>query len=100
WQHPKRGVISPAEFIPIAEETGLILAIGKWVVEQAARQLQIWTEETPAAAHLTISVNCSRRQLTDAHFPDALGEILARTGLAPRRLNLEITESTVMDGSQ
>lgn len=97
WQHPERGLIPPADFIPLAEEIDLIIPIGKWVIREAARQMQEWSKQIPAAAALTLSVNCSRRQLIDPNFSAIVSEALAQTGLAANRLQLEITESMVME---
>ena len=99
WQHPERGLLSPAEFIPVAEETGLILPLGQWVLEEACRQLRVWQRQSEAARMLTISINLSAKQLSQ---PDLCGEIqhaLAVTDLDPRSLKLEITESVVMDNA-
>jgi diguanylate cyclase (GGDEF)-like protein len=96
WNHPQRGLIMPSEFIPVAEETGMILDIGTWVLEEATRQMQQWTRQIPGSASLEVSVNCSRRQIADPRFLTMVGDVLGRTGLAPQRVNLEITESMVM----
>ena len=95
WQHPERGLVSPGEFIPLAEESGLIVPIGEWVLRQACSQLAAWH----AAGHtgLQVAVNLSARQF---HQPDLAGmvrRILEETGLPPHTLELEITESTVME---
>jgi diguanylate cyclase len=91
WNHPVRGMVSPLDFIPIAESTGLIIDIGRHVLEEAAREVRSWPEEVYA------SVNLSPRQLQDPELvPDVLA-VLGRTGLAPHRLVLEITESAVVD---
>jgi predicted signal transduction protein with EAL and GGDEF domain len=97
WKHPTRGLISPADFIPIAEETGLIVPIGRWVLDEALRQLRQWHMRAPRAAELAISVNCSKRQLLDPRFPAQVREALHRHGVAPAHLNLEITESAVFE---
>ena len=96
WQHPLRGIVSPAEFIPLAEETGLILALGHWVLETACSQLATWAKQ-PAMAHLMLAVNVSAHQL---HHPDFVAQVLAilkRTGANPRRLKLELTESLLVE---
>ncbi len=96
WQHPVRGLISPAEFIPIAEETGLILPIGEWVLRQACRQFKQWHQIMGAAAPPSISVNLSRNQLVLPSLPGTISDILRETGVEPGCLHLEVTESAVM----
>ena len=96
WQHPERGMVSPAEFIPLAEETGLILPLGHWVLETACAQLAHWATQ-PAMAHLTLAVNVSARQF---HQPDCVNKVQAlieKTGANPQRLKLELTESMLVD---
>ncbi len=95
WQHPKRGLVSPAEFIALAEETGVILPLGKWVLETACRQLALWAE-IPEMAHLTIAVNVSARQLHHRDFVDQVLSALDSTGANPFRLKLELTESLLV----
>ena len=92
WSHPDRGLLAPAEFIPIAEDTGLMVALGGWVIEEACRQAIAWN-----GADLPVNVNLSARQLTDPSLPEHVARILATTGLAPERLRLEVTESAVME---
>ena len=92
WQHPLRGYVSPNEFIPIAEATGLILPLGEWVLESACRQLAAWADD-PHMAHLSLSVNASVRQFHDPGFVASVLDILARTGADPTRLVIEVTES-------
>jgi len=96
WQHPLRGLVSPAEFIPLAEETGLILAIGQWVMETACEQIKIWgtNEHTQ---HLQLAVNVSARQFHQADFVAQVSQILNVVGINPRMLKLELTESLVLD---
>jgi diguanylate cyclase (GGDEF)-like protein/PAS domain S-box-containing protein len=96
WQHPQRGVVSPAEFIPLAEASGLILPIGQWVLETACAQLATWASQ-PALAHLTIAVNVSARQFRQADFVDTVMATLARTRAKPKLLKLELTESMLVD---
>jgi diguanylate cyclase (GGDEF)-like protein len=96
WQHPERGLISPADFIPLAERTGLIIPLGRWVLAQACRQAVAWTERYGDAAPQVINVNVSGRELREPNFPDHVAAILADTGLPPHRLVLEITETTVL----
>lgn len=95
WHHPERGMVSPADFIPAAEETGLILAIGEWVLEQACRQVSIWSDATTEP--LSVAVNVSARQFRQKGFVAAVASILARTGLDPKYLELELTESLLAE---
>jgi diguanylate cyclase (GGDEF)-like protein/PAS domain S-box-containing protein len=98
WVHPERGLIGPSEFIPVAEETGLIAPLGLWTLREACRQLRAWRREHPAEAEaLTISVNISGRQFSQAGLDEMVGETLLESGLPPDRLRLEITESVVME---
>jgi diguanylate cyclase (GGDEF)-like protein len=95
WRHPERGNIPPAEFIPLAEESGAILDLGRWILETACRQTRIWQEETGRAG-FTISVNVSGRQMADPNLVDDVAHILSVTGLDPQCLILEITESVLV----
>jgi diguanylate cyclase (GGDEF)-like protein/PAS domain S-box-containing protein len=95
WMNPQRGMVSPAEFIPLAEETGLILPIGAWVMETACQQLMRW-EGHPGREHLTIAVNVSARQFYQTDFVDQVSAIVERTGVNPQRLKLELTESLLV----
>jgi diguanylate cyclase (GGDEF)-like protein/PAS domain S-box-containing protein len=97
WQHPERGLVSPAEFIPVAEETGLILTIGRWVLSEACKQMKQWQHQYPASPLLTISVNLSRRQFSQPDLVQQIEKILQETELEPRCLKLEITESAIME---
>ncbi len=94
WNHPTRGMVSPVTFIPVAEDCGLIVPIGKWVLRQACAQAQAWAQAGLPAA--SIAVNVSARQFRDAGFLDGLLAILDQTGLDPRLLELELTESVLM----
>jgi len=96
WHHPERGLVSPAEFIPIAEASGLILPIGRWVVETACKQLAAWTIR-PEMSHLTMSVNVSARQFRQPHFVEEVLTIVNGSGANPQRLKLELTESVLVD---
>lgn len=96
WEHPTRGTIPPASFIPLAEETGLIVPIGQWVMATACRQLAAWSKK-PATAGLTLAVNVSARQFRQAKFTDQLRDILRQTGAPATRLKLELTESMLQE---
>jgi diguanylate cyclase (GGDEF)-like protein len=95
WHHPTRGLVSPAIFIPVAEETGLIVAIGSWVLDRACRQVRAW-QEMSGDESLTISVNVAARQFEDPALIGTVQRTLRRSGLPPRCLKLEITESAIM----
>jgi diguanylate cyclase (GGDEF)-like protein len=99
WHHPERGVVAPDEFVPTAEETGLIVPIGRWVLEEACRQMSEWDAEFPELAGLVINVNLSARQCMEPELVRDVARILADTGLAPERLKLEITEGVVLEHS-
>jgi len=96
WIHPDRGFISPADFIPLAEETGLILPIGDWVLETACAQIKQW-ESDPLTANLSLAVNVSAKQFQQTNFVDIVSEKVARYGINPSHLKIELTESTVLD---
>jgi diguanylate cyclase (GGDEF)-like protein/PAS domain S-box-containing protein len=96
WNHPERGLVSPGEFIPVAEETGLIVELGAHILEDACTTLSRWRAEHPEAASLIMSVNISARQFGEANLVDGVKTILARSGLPPGLLKLEITETVVM----
>ncbi len=100
WLHPQQGLISPATFIPIAEETGLISQIGHWVLHQACQQLQQWQDEKLTTFPLTMSVNVSAHQFAQADLVEQIDHILAATQLTPQQLKLEITESAIMENAQ
>ena len=95
WQHPERGVVLPGEFIPLAEETGLILPLGRWVLDSACSQLALWAEQSDLDA-LTLSVNVSAHQFSQADFVDQVLAVLKKTGANPQRLKLELTESLMV----
>ncbi len=100
WEHPTRGLVPPLAFIPLAEETGLILPIGRWVLETACHRVRDWQRRYPAAANLAISVNLSARQFAESGLISDVATILDHAGLDPALLELEITESVVMDQSE
>jgi len=95
WQHPTRGLVQPDEFIPLAEENGLIVEIGRWVLHEACRQTRIW-QTTTNDETLTVAVNLSARQLNDPGLATDVALALANSGLAPHSLTLEITETVLM----
>ncbi|MGR9117517.1 MAG: putative bifunctional diguanylate cyclase/phosphodiesterase [Gammaproteobacteria bacterium] len=96
WKHPDMGLISPVDFIPLAEDTGLIVPIGLWVLENACSHLKRW-EKYPNKRHLQLAVNVSARQFKQSDFNQQIANILLRTGADPSRLKLELTESLVLD---
>ncbi|MDR9468959.1 bifunctional diguanylate cyclase/phosphodiesterase [Marinospirillum sp.] len=99
WRHPSEGLISPAEFIPLAEETGLVVELGQQVLEQACHQAVVWRQQ-PGWEAFTIAVNLSARQLSDSNLVSQVEAVLQTTGLPAAALELEITESAVMDDTQ
>jgi diguanylate cyclase (GGDEF)-like protein len=96
WAHPERGLLSPAEFIPVAEQTGLIVPIGRWVLAEACHEAARWCTSA-RDPDPWVSVNLSARQLRQADLVEVVAEVLRETGLAPSRLGLEITESSLME---
>jgi len=99
WSHPQRGLVSPAEFIPLAEDTGLILPLGQWVLQTACDQLARWATE-PGRAQLTLAVNISGRQLHQPDFVALVLQALEHSGAPAHRLKLELTESLLLDNPQ
>ncbi|MEJ7929360.1 EAL domain-containing protein [Ramlibacter sp. AN1015] len=97
WMHPERGCVPPDQFIPTAEETTLILTIGRWVLDRACEQLAQWATR-PDRAHLSISVNVSARQFRHPEFVDGVMEAIAQSGVTPNKLKLELTETLLADG--
>ena len=95
WNHPDLGIISPGKFIPLAEETGLIVPLGEWILRESCRQTSAWQEK--GYPPLILSVNVSVRQLEDLNFIEKVKTILHETGLNPNCLELEITESVLAD---
>ena len=100
WRHPERGMIAPDSFIPIAEETGLIVPLDRWVLAQATQQLALWHRRYPHRAHLTMSINFSVKDLLCGDLLDTLLGTLGDTGLQGHHLNIEITESTLIENIQ
>ncbi len=96
WQHPRRGIVPPVEFIPQAEATGLIIPLGHWVLETACAQLVAW-EALPKMCHLTVAVNVSARQFRHGDFVDQVLAMIDSTGVNPQKLKLELTESLLLD---
>jgi len=96
WHHPEQGIISPSDFIPLAEKTGLILSIGQWVLETACTQLKIW-ERNHNTQHLILAVNVSAKQFRQSDFVDSVLNVLEKTGANPEKLKLELTESMLVD---
>jgi diguanylate cyclase (GGDEF)-like protein/PAS domain S-box-containing protein len=95
WQHPERGLLPPAEFVPVAEETGQMLAVGAWVLEQACRSARAWSDGS--GRPLLVTVNLSNRQFGRADLADHIARVLRETGLPAERLKLEITESVILE---
>ncbi len=96
WEHPEQGMISPARFIPVAEDTGLILPLGLWVLQTACAQLKEW-ESNPLARELSLAVNVSARQFRQPGFVQQVSEVITQSAIDPARLKLELTESTVLE---
>jgi EAL domain-containing protein (putative c-di-GMP-specific phosphodiesterase class I) len=99
WDHPRRGRLAPSLFIPAAEETGAILAVGEWVLREGCRQLAAWKQEMPGVA-LTMSINLSARQISQRGLVEAVWGVLRETGLDARDLKLEITESMLLENTE
>jgi EAL domain-containing protein (putative c-di-GMP-specific phosphodiesterase class I) len=97
WQHPQRGLLYPPEFVPVAEETGLILPIGQWVLREACRQMRQWQERFRPNAALYISVNLSNKQFSQPDLAEKVKRALQEVDLTPESLKLEITESVIME---
>ena len=96
WNHPEHGMISPAQFIPVAEDTGLILPLGQWVLHTACEELKKW-ESNPLMRELTLAVNVSARQFRKPDFVQEISTVIGKTGINPTRLKLELTESVVLE---
>jgi len=100
WRHPRRGLVAPSEFIPVAEQTGLILPIGRWAIHEAVAQLKRWRDAEPNLPPLSMSVNLSGRQLADPRLLEEIAAALERNGVPPESLRLELTESVLMDNAE
>ena len=96
WQHPERGLVRPDEFIPVLEDTGLIVPVGTWVLEEACRQAALWRDEFPARPPVKVAINVSARQLGQVDFRDRVAAALAASGTAPDQICIEITEGALM----
>ena len=96
WQHPERGIIAPNDFVPLAEETGLILPIGEWILNEACQRLKIWQEQYPNHPPISMNVNVSVKQLADPNLVEAVRAVLKGTGIPPETLKLELTESALI----
>jgi diguanylate cyclase (GGDEF)-like protein/PAS domain S-box-containing protein len=100
WRHPERGLVTPSEFIPVAEETGLIIPLGRWVLRESCRQMHQLQAASAAQRPLSLSVNLSGKQFMQLDLVGQVKEILRETGFDPRRLQLEITESSVIENTE
>jgi diguanylate cyclase (GGDEF)-like protein len=100
WQHPHRGLVSPLDFISIAEDTGLIVFMGEWVLHAACRQLKTWQQQFPTAGPLTIAVNLTSKEIREPGLIENIDRILAETGLEGHHLKIEITESMLVEHNQ
>ena len=99
WEHPDLGFVSPTEFIPIAEETGLIIPLGEWVIREACKQLHLWQLQFPSA-EITMSVNFSSKQLAQTNIVESIKDILNEYDLQPKHIHLELTESVLVENCQ
>jgi diguanylate cyclase (GGDEF)-like protein/PAS domain S-box-containing protein len=99
WEHPSRGEIPPSDFIPSAEETGLIVPIGRWALQQACRDAKAWNDALPRPQTASVSVNLSGKQLVQAELIDHVREAISSSGIDARRLRLEVTESVLMENA-
>jgi diguanylate cyclase (GGDEF)-like protein len=99
WSHPDLGMLAPGRFMAIAEETGLVVPLGRWVLRQACQQLRAWDVGIGGIDHLSVSVNLTAREFADPFLVDDVAAVLEETGLAPRRLKLEILETALLDAS-
>lgn len=99
WNHPEHGLVAPNEFIPVAEESGLIVPIGKWILEESCRQIAKWQKDFPAHINLAVSVNLSTKQLMHPDLTAQVNKFMQKNELSPRCLKLEVTETTVMENA-
>jgi len=99
WNHPHRGLLLPMEFIPLAEETGLIIPLSLWIIREACRQMRIWQQRFPSDLPLTVSVNISPKHLANTNFIAHITDVLDETNLNPEQLALEITENAMIENT-
>ena len=97
WHHPEMGVIAPLDFIPLSEETGVINMMGDWIITEACHQVKQWQVEFPKYSDLSVSINLSTRQITGSELVKQVNKVLEETGLTPELVNMEITESVMME---
>jgi EAL domain-containing protein (putative c-di-GMP-specific phosphodiesterase class I) len=100
WQRPTRGLVLPLELLPLAEETGWILPMGRWVLEEACRQARLWQQAFPDRPPLAVSVNISARQFQQPDLVHRVEQALSQAGLDPSRLRLEVIEGVLMDDTR
>jgi len=100
WHHPERGLVMPVDFIPIAEDTGLIVRIGRWVIDEAVLQARTWIDRVPGLEDFSVAVNLSARQISAPDIVSTVARILERHELAPAQLSLELTESILIDDAE
>jgi diguanylate cyclase (GGDEF)-like protein/PAS domain S-box-containing protein len=100
WHHPERGWISPGDFIPVAEDTGLVIPLGQWILAESCRQIQAWQLQFPQSRPLSISVNLSTKQFAQPELIDQIRQFLHDYEVEPRRLKIEITESAIMENTE
>ncbi len=100
WQHPTLGLIYPDEFIPVAEETGMIVRLGRWVLEDAVRQARNWADTIPGLDHFVMAVNFSPRQMSAVDLVTNLGRVLLKYDWPPERLSVEVTEGILIDDAE
>jgi diguanylate cyclase (GGDEF)-like protein len=100
WQHPQRGLVSPADFLPLAEQTGLILPIGQWILEKACQETQLWRSQNISNHPLVLNVNFSLQQLQQPKIQQEIAQILQSTGISPNCLKLEIAEATILEKAE
>jgi diguanylate cyclase (GGDEF)-like protein len=100
WQHPEKGLLSPIDFVALAEETGVIISIDRWMLREACQQVHIWNQKYKLENDLTISVNISARHIASPELREYVAQVLKETGLSPDNLKLEITEFSIVDHNE